>query len=319
MMGTLARQGRDKITIVASPAIGTLGAWLEQLIAESTGKLDRGIVPVDGEQLAGPDHYGDDRLFVYVRLTGESCANQEKAIAALEAAGQPVVRISLADKRDLGQEFYRWQVATAVAGAILEINAFNQPDVEAAKIATKALMNTFETKGSLPAETPIFEAGGVSVYADARNAGAVGGGSLEDIVTTHLGRIGRGDYFAINAYVEMNDENAAPLQSMRHSVRDACKVATTLGYGPRFLHSTGQLHKGGPNRGVFLQITADDANDLVIPAAPYSFGVLKNAQAQGDFEVLAGRERRALRIHLGADVSTGLKDLAALVSRCLSN
>jgi transaldolase/glucose-6-phosphate isomerase len=319
MMGTLARQGRDKITIVASPAIGTLGAWLEQLIAESTGKLDRGIVPVDGEQLAGPDHYGDDRLFVYVRLTGESCADQENAIAALEAAGQPVVRIDLADKRDLGQEFYRWQVATAVAGAILEINAFNQPDVEAAKIATKALMNTFETKGSLPAETPIFEAGGVSVYADERNAGAVGGGSLEDIVTAHLGRIGRGDYFAINAYVEMNDENAAPLQSMRHAVRDAYKVATTLGYGPRFLHSTGQLHKGGPNRGVFLQITADDANDLAIPAAPYSFGVLKDAQAQGDFEVLARRERRALRIHLGADVSAELNDLAALVSRCLSN
>lgn len=318
IMGALARQGRDKITFVASPAIGTLGAWLEQLIAESTGKLDRGIVPVDGERLASPDHYGDDRLFVYVRLTDEPCADQEGAIAALEAAGQPVVRIDVADKRDLGQEFYRWQVATAVAGAILEINAFNQPDVEEAKIAAKALMNTFEQEGSLPAETPIFERDGVAVYADARNAGAVGNASLEEIVKAHLGRIGRGDYFAINAYVEMNDTNDAPLQALRHAVRDNFKVATTLGYGPRFLHSTGQLHKGGPNRGVFLQITADDANDLAIPGAPYSFGVLKNAQAQGDLEVLAGRERRALRIHLGADVTANLEALAALVTRCLA-
>lgn len=317
ILGTLARQGRDKLTVVASPAIGSLGAWIEQLIAESTGKQDRGIVPVDGEQLAGPEHYGDDRLFVQIRLAGDACDAQDAAVAALEAAGHPVVRLEIADKRDLGQEFYRWQVATAVAGSILEINAFNQPDVEAAKIAAKALMTAYEESGSLPAETPIFEADGISVYADERNAQAVSGDNLDAIVRSHLARIGGGDYFAINAYVEMNDAHDEPLQSLRHEVRDHYKVATTLGYGPRFLHSTGQLHKGGPNRGVFLQVTADDAEDLAIPGQSYTFGVLKSAQAQGDLEVLAGRERRALRIHLGADVRAGLQQLAEIVHRAL--
>ena len=319
ILGILARQGRDKLTLVASPAIGTLGAWIEQLIAESTGKQDRGIVPVDGEQLAPPDQYGDDRLFVYIRLASDACADQDAAVSALEAAGHPVVRLELADKRDLGQEFFRWQVATAVAGSILKINAFNQPDVEAAKIAAKALMDAYEKDGSLPAETAIFEADGISVYADERNAQAISGDDLDAIVKSHLARIGRGDYFAINAYVEMNDSHDEPLQRLRHEVRDHYKVATTLGYGPRFLHSTGQLHKGGPNRGVFLQVTADDANDLAIPGQKYTFGVLKSAQAQGDLEVLAGRERRALRIHLGADVRAGLEHLAAAVHRALQS
>ena len=317
ILGSLAKQGRDKLTLVTSPAIGTLGAWIEQLIAESTGKQDRGIVPVDGERLAAPDQYGEDRLFVYIRLAGDACPDQDKGVAALEAAGHPVVRLELADKRDLGQEFFRWQVATAVAGSILEINAFNQPDVEAAKIAANSLMDAYEKTGSLPEETAIFEADGISVYADARNAKAVSGDDLDAIVASHLSRIGRGDYFAINAYVEMNSSHDEPLQALRNEVRDHYKVATTLGYGPRFLHSTGQLHKGGPNRGVFLQVTADDADDLAIPGQKYTFSVLKSAQAQGDLEVLAGRERRALRIHLGADVRAGLDQLAAVVHRAL--
>lgn len=318
ILGTLARHGRDKLSLVVSPAISALGAWLEQLIAESTGKQDRGIVPVNGERLASPDHYGHDRLFVQIRLASEPCPDQDAAIAALEAAGHPVVRIELADKRDLGQEFYRWQVAAAVAGSILEINAFDQPDVETAKVAARALMEAYEKSGSLPTQKPIFEGEGVSVYADERNARAVSGDDLEALLKSHLARIGRGDYFAINAYLEMNESHDAPLQALRHEVRDHYKVATTLGYGPRFLHSTGQLHKGGPNRGVFLQLTAEDAEDLAIPGQRYTFGVLKNAQAQGDLEILSERNRRILRIHLAADVRAGLEQLAEIVHRALA-
>ncbi|MBW2722874.1 MAG: bifunctional transaldolase/phosoglucose isomerase [Deltaproteobacteria bacterium] len=319
ILGTLAQQGRDKLTLVTSPAIGSLGAWLEQLIAESTGKQDRGIVPVAGEQLASPDHYGDDRLFVQLRLATDPCPEHDAGIAALEAAGHPVVRIDLADKRDLGQEFYCWQIATAVAGAILQINAFDQPDVEAAKIAALELMKTYEENGSLPVQSPVFEADGVLLFADPRNAKAIRGDDLETLLKAHLDRIGRGDYFAINAYLEMNDSHDAPLQEIRHAVRDHYQIATTLGYGPRFLHSTGQLHKGGPNRGVFLQLTSDDAEDLAIPGQNYTFGVLKSAQAQGDLAVLSQRDRRVVRVHLGADVRSGLEQLAAMVRRVLTD
>ncbi len=319
ILGTLARQGRDKLTLVTSPAIGTLGAWLEQLVAESTGKLDRGIVPIDGESIGEPEVYSDDRVFVYTRLTSEACAEQDAAIARLEAAGQPVVRIDLADARDLGQEFFRWQIATAVAGAILEIHPFDQPDVEAAKIAAQSLMAAYENDGALPQDVAICEDDSLALYADPRNAAVLSGTSVEDKLAAHLGRVGRGDYFAINAYVEMNANHDQPLQAMRSLVRDEHGVATTLGYGPRFLHSTGQLHKGGPNRGVFLQITADDANDLPVPGAPYSFGVLKDAQAQGDFAVLAERERRALRVHIRGDVGAGLERLHVTIADILSN
>lgn len=313
MLGTLARQGRDKLSLVTSPGISTLGGWLEQLVAESTGKVDRGIVPIDGEALASPGAYGDDRVFVYTRLASAPSAEQDAAIDALEAAGQPVVRIELGDARDLGQEFFRWQIATAVAGALLEINPFDQPDVEAAKIAARELMAAYEREGSLPEQASICESGNLVLYADGRNADALRGETLDEKLAAHLGRIGRGDYFALNAYVEMNDTHDAPLQGIRSLVRGASGAATTLGYGPRFLHSTGQLHKGGPNRGVFLQITADDAGDLAVPGAPYSFGVLKDAQAQGDFDVLAKRERRALRVHIRGDVAAGLEHLRATI------
>ena len=319
IMGSLAKQGRDKLSTITSPGISTLGGWLEQLIAESTGKLDRGIVPVDGENLAGPDAYGDDRLFVYLRLTSGLDAAQESAVAALESAGHPVVRIDIADLRNIGQEFYRWQIATAVAGSLLGINPFNQPDVEDAKIAARSLMEAYEKEGSLPSETPIYSAESVALFADAKNADALSGDNLSTILKSHLARLGRGDYFAINAYVEMNEENDVPLQALRHAVRDHSKVATTLGYGPRFLHSTGQLHKGGANRGVFLQITADDEQDLAVPGERYTFSILKSAQAQGDLAVLAERDRRVLRIHLGANVRAGLTQLADVVQSTLSS
>ncbi len=319
ILGTLARAGRDKVTLIQSPAIESLGGWIEQLIAESTGKEGKGLVPVDGEAIGKPDVYGNDRLFVYLRLEPEASAEQDAAVAALEAAGHPIVRIALGDKLDLGQEFFRWEIATAVAGAILEINPFNQPDVEAAKIAARRLMAAFEQTGKLPEERPVKEERGLRLFADPRNAGELGAASqtLEQTLARHLGRLGAGDYFAINAYLEMSDAHHAALQAIRHAVRDAKRVATTLGYGPRFLHSTGQLHKGGPDSGVFLQITSDDAQDLEIPGQRFSFGILEAAQAQGDFQVLAERGRRLLRVHLGADTQAGLAILRETVERAL--
>jgi transaldolase/glucose-6-phosphate isomerase len=318
LMGTLAGQARDKLTIVASPAISALGAWLEQLIAESTGKHGKGIVPVDGERVAPPEAYGNDRVFVYLRLETAAVRDQDDAVDALERAGHPVIRIKVEDRMDLGQEFFRWEIATAVAGSVLGINPFDQPDVEASKVATRNLTAAYEQSGELPKERPLLQEAGLGLYTDAANAEAIGAAasarSLTGYLKAHLQRLQANDYFAINAYVEMSPENDQPLQALRHAVRDRWRVATTLGYGPRFLHSTGQLHKGGPNNGVFLQITADDAEDLGIPGQNYSFGILKRFQAQGDFEVLAERTRRALRVHLGPDVAAGLKQLQEIIT-----
>jgi transaldolase/glucose-6-phosphate isomerase len=318
ILGTLAKQGRDKVTFIMSPGIASLGGWLEQLLAESTGKEGKGLIPVDGEKLGTPEAYGKDRLFVYTRLGSASSAEQDAGVQALEKAGHPVVRIVLADIYDLGQEFFRWEIATAVAGSLLGINAFNQPDVEAAKIAARQLTAAYETQGSLPSTPPLLREGDLSLFADPRNADGVataagGAKTLKAYLKGHFGRIKPGDYFAINAYVEMSPDNDRELQALRHAVRDGKRVATTLGYGPRFLHSTGQLHKGGPNTGVFLQITADDAEDVPIPGQKFTFGVLKRAQAEGDFEVLAQRGRRVLRVHLGSNVRANLGQLLAMV------
>jgi glucose-6-phosphate isomerase len=312
VMGVCWRQRRDKVTLIASPGIGDLGAWLEQLLAESTGKVGKGIIPVDLETIGAPEVYGADRLFVYLRLESAPDAAQDAGVAALEAAGHPVVRITVPEIYDLGREFFRWEIATAVAGAVIGINAFNQPDVEASKIATKKLTTELETTGSLPAETPIFNQDGIALFTDQRNAAALGDQkTLADYLRAHLARLGAGDYFCISAYLEMNDEHLALLQEMRHGVRDSKRVATCLGFGPRFLHSTGQAYKGGPNSGVFLQITHDDAVDVPVPGQKYTFGVVKAAQARGDFEVLVERGRRALRVHLGKDVAAGLRALRA--------
>ncbi len=325
IMGTAAKAGRDKITLIASPGISDLGAWLEQLIAESTGKVGKGIIPVDREELASPDVYGNDRIFAYLRLEGAADAAQDAKVATLEKAGQPVVRIAVSDTYSLGQEFFRWEIATAVAGSIIGINAFNQPDVEASKIVTKQLTSAYESSGSLPAEKPLVD-GPIKLFTDDKNvadlievtkSGPVSDDALTAFVRAHLKRLGAGDYFAVLGYIEMNAEHEALLQSLRIAVRDRKHVATCLGFGPRFLHSTGQAYKGGPNSGVFLQITCDDAQDLPVPGQKYTFGVVKAAQARGDFKVLADRHRRALRVHLGSDVKAGLAKLNELVKQVL--
>jgi transaldolase / glucose-6-phosphate isomerase len=321
ILGTAHNQGHDKITIIASPGIYDLGAWLEQLIAESTGKNGKGLVPVDREAIAAPDAYGQDRLFVYLRLAYAADPLQDAAVADLERAGQPMIEISLADVYDLGQEFFRWEFATAVAGSIIGINPFDQPDVEASKVATRKLTDEYEQTGALPDETPFFEANGVKLFADETNATelkqSVNGASLKDYLRAHLDRLRGNDYFAIVAYVQMNNEHERLLQTARHTVRDAKRVATCLGFGPRFLHSTGQAYKGGPNTGVFLQVTCDDAKDLPVPDQKYTFGIVKAAQARGDFEVLAERGRRALRVHLSENVSEGLRKLRRAIDAAL--
>ena len=322
VLGTLGAHGRDKVTLVTSPAISGLGGWLEQLIAESTGKRGRGLIPVDGERLGAPAVYGDDRLFVYLRLTSKPDTSQDAALDALEHAGQPVVRIAVEDRYDLGQEFFRWEIATAVAGSILGINAFDQPDVEASKIATRTLTDEFEARGSLPDEAPLLVADGLTFFANPKNAAALASPESKGAATTclraHLARLGAGDYFGLLAYVAREARHEAPLQAIRHAVRDRARVATCVGYGPRFLHSTGQAYKGGPSSGVFLQITCDDAADLPVPGQKYTFGIVKAAQARGDFEVLATRGRRLLRVHLGADVAAGLELLRTLVHEALA-
>ncbi|MFZ0815666.1 MAG: bifunctional transaldolase/phosoglucose isomerase [Candidatus Sulfotelmatobacter sp.] len=322
ILGAAARSGRDKVTIITSPDISDLGAWLEQLLAESTGKVGKGIIPVDREELASPEVYGSDRVFAYIHTETADDAVTEAKLAALEKAGHPVVRISMPDIYDLGAEFFRWEIATAVAGSIIGINAFNQPDVEASKIATRNLTSAYEKTGSLPAEKPVLEDAGIKLFTDEKNASdlakAVGGDkSLAGYLKAHLGRLGKGDYFAVLGFIQMNDEHEKSLQTMRHAVRDKKHVATCLGFGPRFLHSTGQAYKGGPNSGVFLQITCDDALELPVPEQKYTFGVVKAAQARGDFQVLAERGRRALRVHLERDVNAGLTTLAAAVQKAL--
>jgi transaldolase/glucose-6-phosphate isomerase len=323
ILGILEKAGRDKLTILASPGISDLGAWLEQLLAESTGKLGKGLIPVDREELGSPDLYGSDRVFAYLRLEAAPDPKQDTAIAALEKAGQPVVRITIPNVYDLGQEFFRWEIATAVAGSIMGINPFNQPDVEASKTATRRLTTEYEKSGSLPAESPFFEDRGIKLFTDDKNAAALkqavgSNSSLAGYLRAHLNRLHGGDYFAVLGYIQMNDAHESQLQAIRHVVRDKKHVATCLGFGPRFLHSTGQAYKGGPNSGVFLQITSDDAVDLPVPEQKYTFGIVKAAQARGDFQVLVERDRRALRVHLPADLAAGLKRLLDAVQQAIS-
>ena len=321
ILGVAANAGRDKVTIITSPGISDLGAWLEQLLAESTGKVGKGIIPIDRERLGSPDVYGNDRLFAYLRLENDARGDQDAKVDALEKAGQPVLRITMPDTYDLGAEFFRWEIATAVAGAIIGINAFNQPDVEASKLATRSLTSEYEKTGSLPSEKPFFEDSGIRLFTDDKNAAELTklatDKSLAGYLKAHLSRIKAGDYFAVLGYIQMNTEHEAALQQMRHAVRDSKHVATCLGFGPRFLHSTGQAYKGGPNTGVFLQITCDDSVQLPVPGQKYTFGIVKAAQARGDFQVLAERGRRALRVHLAGDLKAGLARLADAVKAAL--
>jgi len=321
VLGVAAKAGRDKVTLVTSPGIWDFGAWLEQLLAESTGKEGKGLIPVDGETLGAPEVYGNDRVFAYIRLEKGADAAQDKALDALAKAGHPVVRIALSDIYNLGQEMFRWEIATAVAGSVIGIDAFNQPDVEASKLETRKLTSEYEKTGSLPAESPILSGSGIDLFTDEANAGALKSAAGADqtvagYLRAHLNRLKAGDYFALLGYVEMNQAHEKTLKNMRMSVRDKKKVATCLGFGPRFLHSTGQAYKGGPNSGVFLQVTCDDKQDLPVPGQKFTFGVVKAAQARGDFQVLADRKRRALRVHLH-DVESGLATLQAAIEKAL--
>lgn len=311
VLGTLARSGRNKVTLICSPGIHDLGAWLEQLLAESTGKQGKGLIPVDREPLGEAPMYGLDRIVIYSRVEGGTDAAQERTVAALKAAGQPVVEIPVEGPYQLGAEFFRWEIATAVCGSILGINPFDQPDVEASKIATKRLTSAFEETGSLPDERPALEQDGIKVF------GAATGSTLEDSLRAHLSGIAPGAYVALLAYIPMNAEHEAALNAMRERIRNATLAATCLGFGPRFLHSTGQAYKGGPAGGVFLQITCEHAEDVAVPGQKYSFGIVEAAQAQGDLEVLRERGRKTLRIHLGKDVGSGLANMAVAVDRAL--
>src|SRR3984893_1460327 len=319
ILGSCQRRGRDKVTIIASRGIADFGAWLEQLLAESTGKLGKGIVPVDAEPLGAPAVYGNDRVFTYLRLASDQEPEQERAIAALEAAGQPVVRIAISDPMQLGQEFFGWEMATAVAGSIIGINPFDQPDVEAAKVKARDLTTAYEETGALPEERAFFEAEGIKLFADPRNQAALTpqATSLAAVLKAHLGRIGAGDYTALLAYIERSPDHIAAMQRLRNMIRDRTKAATCVGFGPRFQHSTGQAYKGGPNSGVFLQITCDDPEDLPVPGQSYTFGIVKEAQARGDFEVLAERGRRALRAHITGDLDAGLDTLSRAIELAL--
>ena len=318
-LGVAAETGRDKLTLVTSPRLKSFGAWLEQLIAESTGKTGQGVIPVDGEDLGAPDWYGDDRFFVYFRLSSAPDSNQDDLVTALEEAGHPVVRIEVEDVYDIGQEFFRWELATAAAGALLGLNPFDQPDVEASKIAARTLTEMCRLDGSPPQESPLYETANIKVFAEPRAVFQPIEGDLAHYLRTHLNRIEARDYFALQAYLEMNSSCSNRLEEIRRSVGACKRVATSVGFGPRFLHSTGQAHKGGPNTGVFLQITGDDARDLEVPGLGCTFGVVKAAQAAGDYSVLAERGRRILRVHLGPDIDEGLDMLRDAVRKALTD
>ncbi len=340
LLGVCHAAGRDKLTIFTSPEVYDVGAWLEQLVAESTGKNGVAIIPVDREPVLSPgfsgpisttpsaeaaatppiqegslQYYSNDRVFVYVGVRGSAIDESVyQRLEDIERAGHPMIRIELESLYHISQEFFRWEFATAVAGSVMKINPFNQPDVESAKIESRKITDEYERAGSLPDESPFFEDGGISLFSNEANVAAldtiVGDTrSLGEYVKAHLSRLGANDYFALLAYVEMNDTNEKVLQAIRETVLDRKRVATCLGFGPRFLHSTGQAYKGGPNSGVFLQITTDDQFDLPVPGQKYTFSVVKAAQARGDFQVLLDRNRRALRVHLSADVRSGLSRL----------
>jgi transaldolase/glucose-6-phosphate isomerase len=316
IMGECAKAGRDKLTIVADPKIASLGLWIEQLIAESTGKEGKGIIPVAGESLGSPSVYGDDRLFVSISV-GKLDGDTEVKLKALEAAGHPVVYRTLTDLYDLGEEFFLWEIATAFAGWRLGINPFDQPNVQESKDATKELLDKFAAEGKLNEQPVLATDGTLTVRADEKTVAALSSSSVLDAIRSHLARAGVGDYIALLNYIEETPENEAIIQATRTHLRDATRCATTTGYGPRFLHSTGQLHKGGPDTGVFIQVTAPDQTDLPIPGQPYTFSILKQAQALGDFRSLASRGRRAIRVDLGADTTAGLKQLHDLIAEAV--
>jgi len=305
ILGTAATAGRDKLTLVPSPRLKSFGSWLEQLVAESTGKLGKGIVPVDLEPLGDPAVYGHDRLFVHLHLEGDEMSADHAKLDALKAAGQPIVTITIARPEQIGQEFVRWEIATAIAGAVIGIHPFDQPDVEDAKIQTRQLIEAYEQSGALSPETAFFEDGDFAFFAPK----AIEGGDAAAILKAHFATAKAGDYAGFLVYCERDATNEAVIEGMRVAVRNAKHVATVAGFGPRFLHSTGQAYKGGPRTGLFLEITREPAADVAIPGNRASFGTVELAQARGDLDVLASRGQRVLRVHLKNE-KTGLEALA---------
>ncbi|HEY2445678.1 MAG TPA: bifunctional transaldolase/phosoglucose isomerase [Rhizomicrobium sp.] len=316
-LGILAREfGRDKITIVASPSVGSMGAWLEQLLAESTGKHGKGFIPVDTEMLGEAGCYGADRVFVHLHLAGEDDWNAR--LGALHEQGHPVVRMTIDDTYQIAQLFVVWEFAVAVAGAVLSINPFDQPDVEASKQRTRQLTETIERDGKLPAVRPDFAQDGIAIYADAALKDDLSRArTLADCLRLHLARIRDNNYFALLAFMLRSPQHESALQAIRLKVRDRKRIATCLGFGPRYLHSTGQAYKGGPNSGVFVTLTCDHSDEVPIANRKLTFGAVELAQAQGDFEVLNERGRRAIRVHLH-DLSRGLEALGAAFEQALS-
>jgi transaldolase/glucose-6-phosphate isomerase len=323
-----ALAGRDKLTIVTDQKLSALGLWVEQLIAESTGKEGKGIVPVVGEPLGPAAAYGSDRVFVSISV-GAVEAETEAKLKALQAAGHPVIYRSLGDVYELGAEFFLWEMATAFAGWRLGINPFDQPNVQESKDATKALLAEYARDGKLPEQTPLASDDQLVVYAGGESGDGIGGfdgevgagttsASVREVLRAHFATMKPGDYFALLAYLEETTETDAELQAIRTRVRDATRRATTTGYGPRFLHSTGQLHKGGPGSGVFIQLTAPDKTDFQVPGETYTFSILKDAQALGDFQSLLKHGRRALRVDLGSDVAVGLAKLRDLIESIMA-
>ncbi|MCP4681359.1 MAG: glucose-6-phosphate isomerase [Desulfobacterales bacterium] len=313
VLGELAAKGRDKLTLLLSPAISYFGSWIEQLVAESSGKEGKGILPVHGEALLSPDSYAGDRLFVYVRIKGDGTYDQD--VQYLMKAGHPVVRIDLQDLYDLGGEFFRWEMATAVTGYRLGINPFDQPDVEAAKVGAREMLVSYQENGKLPEPVPTLKNDDISVFSDLEID------SPEHALKSFLNqaRLGDGEntrrsYVALQAYLKPSSELDEVLDLMRRKIRINLKVATTVGYGPRFLHSTGQLHKGDGGHGLFIQLTGEISQDVDIPqeageTASISFGTLKMAQALGDCRALLDAHRKVIRFHFGKDVKAGLKRL----------
>ena len=317
IVGECANAGRDKITIVTDHHVEALGLWIEQLIAESTGKEGKGILPVNGEAIGPPSVYADDRLFVSITV-GNGGGETERSLKALEAAGHPVIYRTLKDSYDLGGEFFLWEFATAFAGWRLSINPFDQPNVQESKDATRELLEYFTRERKLPEQNFLVGDGLLAVYADEQTREILPSTSVREVLRAHLAGLKPRDYIALLDYFEQTPEIEASIQTIRTQLRNVTKCATTTGYGPRFLHSTGQLHKGGPDTGVFIQLTASDKLDLPIPGEPYTFSILKQAQALGDYRSLALRGRRAIRVDLGEDVLVGLERLRKTIDQALA-
>jgi transaldolase/glucose-6-phosphate isomerase len=322
-LGVMANDGKDKCTFIVSPAIQQMGAWLEQLVAESTGKSGKGIIPIDKEHVGSPLVYGADRIFVYLRLKGQADPFQDNKVTELEEAGFPVIRIELNDIYDLAAEFFRFEFAVAVAGSVMGINPFNQPDVEESKIKTRAITDNYAQTGKLesqPCLTLSENKPELEIYTDKNNWALVNKNykdpkSLVEVLKAFLHDLNTDDYIAILAFIENNENNEHILQKIRMMLHNRFKIATCLGFGPRYLHSTDQVYKGGPNKGIFIEITADDIVDIIIPGRKYTFEVVKNAQAIGDLQVLCERKRRALRIHIKGSLNEGLASLKEAVEK----